>query len=137
MDIKIEKKKGLTRKQILIGAIAIAAVGLMAWAWTNGSADSMSVRRSSLNIATATEGEFNDFVRVNGQVAPIQVVQISPEEGGIVRERVVEEGAKVQMGDVIVRLSNSNLELQILNAEAELAEKQNLLRNTQVQMQQC
>ncbi|MCI5777418.1 MAG: efflux RND transporter periplasmic adaptor subunit [Bacteroidales bacterium] len=136
MDIKIEKKKGLTRKQILIGAIAIAVVGLMAWAWTNGSADSMSVRRSSLNIATATEGEFNDFVRVNGQVAPIQVVQISPEEGGIVRERVVEEGAKVQMGDVIVRLSNSNLELQILNAEAELAEKQNLLRNTQVQMQQ-
>lgn len=136
MDIKIEKKKGLTRKQILIGAIAIAAVGLMAWAWTNGSADSMSVRRSSLNIATASEGEFNDFVRVNGQVAPIQVVQISPEEGGIVRERVVEEGAKVQMGDVIVRLSNSNLELQILNAEAELAEKQNLLRNTQVQMQQ-
>lgn len=136
MDIKIEKKKGLTRKQILIGAIAIAVVGLMAWAWANGSADSMSVRRSSLNIATATEGEFNDFVRVNGQVAPIQVVQISPEEGGIVRERVVEEGAKVQMGDVIVRLSNSNLELQILNAEAELAEKQNLLRNTQVQMQQ-
>ena len=67
---------------------------------------------------------------------PIQVVQISPEEGGIVMEKVAEEGSTVKKGDVIVRLSNSNLDLQILNAEAELAEKQNLLRNTQVAMQQ-
>ena len=67
---------------------------------------------------------------------PIQIVQISPEEGGIVMEKVVEEGTHVKKGDVIARLSNSNLDLQILNAEAELAEKQNLLRNTQVAMQQ-
>ena len=52
------------------------------------------------------------------------------------REKVVEEGARVRKGDVILRLSNSNLDLQILNAESELAEKQNLLRNTQVTMQQ-
>ena len=63
-------------------------------------------------------------------------MQLSPEEGGIVQELVVEEGARVHRGDVIVRLSNANLELQILNAEAELAEKQNLLRNTQVTMEQ-
>ena len=48
----------------------------------------------------------------------------------------MEEGTRVRKGDVILRLSNSNLDLQILNAEAELAEKQNLLRNTQVAMQQ-
>ena len=52
------------------------------------------------------------------------------------QEKVVEEGAHVKKGDVILRLSNSNLDLQILNAESELAEKQNLLRNTQVTMQQ-
>jgi HlyD family secretion protein len=51
-------------------------------------------------------------------------------------EKVVEEGAQVKKGDVILRLSNSNLDLSILNAESELAEKQNLLRNTQVAMQQ-
>ncbi|MEG1545159.1 MAG: HlyD family efflux transporter periplasmic adaptor subunit, partial [Tannerellaceae bacterium] len=56
--------------------------------------------------------------------------------GGIVQEKVVEEGAQVKRGDVIVRLSNSNLDLQILNAEADLAEKQNFLRNTQVTMEQ-
>ena len=51
-------------------------------------------------------------------------------------EKVVEEGAQVKKGDVILRLANSNLDLSILNAESELAEKQNLLRNTQVAMQQ-
>ena len=79
---------------------------------------------------------FNDFVRVDGQVQPISVVQLSPEEGGIVEEKVVDEGAQVKKGDIIVRLSNSNLDLQILNAEAELAEKQNFLRNTEVTMEQ-
>lgn len=91
---------------------------------------------SSLNIADVTFGKFNDYIRLNGQVQPISVVQLSPEEGGIVQEKVVEEGAHVKKGDVILRLSNSNLDLQILNAESELAEKQNLLRNTQVTMQQ-
>jgi HlyD family secretion protein len=67
---------------------------------------------------------------------PIEIVFVSPEEGGIVIEKVAEEGAMVKRGDVIVRLSNSSLDLQILNAEAELAEKQNLLRNTQITMQQ-
>ena len=96
----------------------------------------LKVDGKSLNIADVTYGKFNDYIRVNGQVQPIFVVQLSPEEGGIVQEKVVEEGAHVKKGDVILRLSNSNLDLQILNAESELAEKQNLLRNTQVTMQQ-
>lgn len=96
----------------------------------------MTIDATDITISDVTRGKFDDYVRLNGQVLPIQVVQISPEEGGIVRDKVVEEGTRVRKGDVILRLSNSNLDLQILNAEAELAEKQNLLRNTQVAMQQ-
>ena len=96
----------------------------------------MRVDSKSVNIADVTCGEFNDYIRLNGRVQPISIVQISPEEGGIVMEKVVEEGAQVKKGDVILRLANSNLDLSILNAESELAEKQNLLRNTQVAMQQ-
>ena len=101
-----------------------------------GHASTFRVSKDELTISEVRQAEFKDYVRTNGRVLPIQVVQISPEEGGIVREKVVEEGTHVKKGDVIVRLSNSNLDLQILNAEAELAEKQNLLRNTQVAMQQ-
>ena len=99
-------------------------------------ASTLRVDARGISIGHVTHEQFNDFVRVDGQVQPITVVQLSPEEGGIVQEKVVEEGAQVRRGDIIVRLSNSNLDLQILNAEAELAEKQNLLRNTQVTMEQ-
>lgn len=135
MDRQIEKKSFLRRYAwYIVAAAALAA--LLVWIVLGTTASTMTVDASDITISDVTRGKFDDYVRLNGQVLPIQVVQISPEEGGIVREKVVEEGTRVRKGDVILRLSNSNLDLQILNAEAELAEKQNLLRNTQVAMQQ-
>ena len=135
MDRQIEKKSFLRRYAWYIAA-AGALAALLVWIVLGTTASTMTVDASDITISDVTRGKFDDYVRLNGQVLPIQVVQISPEEGGIVREKVVEEGTRVRKGDVILRLSNSNLDLQILNAEAELAEKQNLLRNTQVAMQQ-
>ena len=137
MDRVIEKTK--TQKLMkywphLAGGIALLVV--VGWVVFGNHASTLRVSKDELTISEVKQAEFKDYVRTNGQVLPIQVVQISPEEGGIVMEKVVEEGSHVKKGDVIVRLSNSNLDLQILNAEAELAEKQNLLRNTQVAMQQ-
>ena len=137
MDRVIEK----TRTQRLMkywpyGAGAIVVLIVMGWLIFGNHAATLRVNREELTVSEVCQAEFKDYVRTNGRVLPIQVVQISPEEGGIVMEKVVEEGTMVKKGDVIVRLSNSNLDLQILNAEAELAEKQNLLRNTQVAMQQ-
>ncbi len=136
MEIQIEKKRGPKASHIAMAAGGVVVAALILWAVLGDHRKTMRIDSSNAIIATVTRGEFNDYMRVNGQVAPISVVQLSPEEGGIVREKVAEEGAKVKAGDVILRLSNSNLDLQILNAEAELAEKQNLLRNTQVTMQQ-
>lgn len=135
MDRPIEKKSFPRRYAGYIAA-AVAAVALLAWLIFGSTASTMTIDSNEITISDVTRGEFDDYVRLNGQVVPIQVVQISPEEGGIVREKVVEEGTRVRKGDVILRLSNSSLDLQILNAEAELAEKQNLLRNTQITMQQ-
>ena len=135
MDRQIEKNSFLRRYAWYIAAAA-ALAALLVWIVLGTTANTMTIDASDITISDVTRGKFDDYVRLNGQVLPIQVVQISPEEGGIVREKVVEEGTRVRKGDVILRLSNSNLDLQILNAEAELAEKQNLLRNTQVAMQQ-
>ena len=135
MDRQIEKKSFLRRYAWYVAAAA-ALAALLVWIVLGTTASTMTIDATDITISDVTRGKFDDYVRLNGQVLPIQVVQISPEEGGIVREKVVEEGARVRKGDVILRLSNSNLDLQILNAEAELAEKQNLLRNTQVAMQQ-
>ena len=137
MDRVIEKKKGFHLKKhgpyVAGGCLLLAMLG---WVVLGNHASTLRVGQDELTICEVKSAEFKDYVRTNGQVLPIQVVQISPEEGGIVMEKVVDEGSMVHKGDVIVRLSNSNLDLQILNAESELAEKQNLLRNTQVAMQQ-
>ena len=137
MDRPIAKKKGFQLKKhgpwVAGGALLALLLG---WALFGDHSAKLRVSAADLTIGDVQRSEFKDYVRTNGQVLPIQVVQIAPEEGGIVVERVAEEGTMVRRGDVIVRLSNSSLDLQILNAEAELAEKQNLLRNTQVAMQQ-
>ena len=137
MDRPIAQKHGFQLSRHGLPAVGIGFV-LCAFGWLllDNHAATLRIDAADVTIAHVTQGEFKDYVRTNGRVVPLQVVQIAPEEGGIVREKVVEEGAEVKMGDVIVRLSNANLDLQILNAEAELAEKQNLLRNTQVAMQQ-
>ena len=89
-----------------------------------------------LTISEVKHGEFNDYIRLSGSVQPMVTVQLSPIEGGMVEEIMIEEGANVKAGDAILRLKNDALDLQILNSEAELAEKENLLRNTQIQMEQ-
>ncbi|EJW97942.1 RND family efflux transporter MFP subunit [gut metagenome] len=136
MDRMIENKQRIWRKYGAYGGVGLVVLILFVGTFVGWNGTSVRVSASQLTVQTVTEGEFNDYIAFQGQVVPIQVVQISPEEGGIVVEKGVEEGAQVHPGEVIVRLSNSNLDLQILNAEAELAEKQNLLRNTQVAMQQ-
>lgn len=136
MDIQLEKKKGIRKKHIpyiVGGALFLFLVG---WIVLGNHSSTLKIDSRSVNIGNVVLAEFNDFVRVDGQAQPVTVVQISPEEGGIVYEKVVEEGAWVKKGDVIVCLNNSGLDLQILSAEADLAEKQNFLRNTQVTMQQ-
>ena len=138
MDRLIEQPRGIARMKKQWPWIAAAALMLIIVCWLiwGNHAATLRVSANDLTIGEVRQAEFKDYVRLTGQVVPIQVVQLSPEEGGIVTERVIEEGAMVHKGDVIIRLRNSNLDLQILNAEAELAEKQNLLRNTQVAMQQ-
>lgn len=136
MDIQLEKKRGLQKKHIPYVAGGVIFLVLVGWIIFGDHSSTLKVDSRSVNIGNVTKAEFNDFVRVDGQVQPITVVQLSPEEGGIVQEKVVEEGAQVRRGDIIIRLSNSGLDLQILNAEADLAEKQNFLRNTQVTMEQ-
>ena len=139
MDKIIEKKTGwrvaFTKKAVpwWLGALlGIFIIYLIA----RPNNKTLRVDKDTLTVSTATRGEFNDYIRVSGRVQPMTTIQLSPQEGGIVQSILIEEGSKVKAGDPILVLSNDNLDLQILNAEAELAEKENILRNTQIQMEQ-
>lgn len=139
MDKIIEKKKGLalafSRKALPYWAGALAAA-LVLYLIFRDNAKTLRVDPQTLTLAQATRGEFNDYIRVSGRVQPSTTVQLSPQEGGVVDRILIEEGSEVRAGDIILYLSNDNLDLQILNSEAELAEKENILRNTMIQMEQ-
>lgn len=77
-------------------------VSLLVWLGLSNFSSTLKVDRKGLSIAKVEHGQFNDYVSVDGQVVPISVVQISSEEGGIVTEKVVDEGAHVGKGDIIV-----------------------------------
>ena len=139
MDKIIEKKKGLAAvftKRALPYWMGVLVVVFVLWLVFRDNSSTLRVNGDTLSYGTVTRGEFNDYIRVTGQVQPMTTIQISPLEGGVVQEIVTEEGSKVQKGDVILVLSNESLDLQILNSEAELAEKENLLRNTMISMEQ-
>ncbi len=139
MDIRIEKKRGLkalfTKRGIpyLVGAVLLI---LVVWLLAGGNSSTLRIDARTISVGQVVRGEFNDYIRVTGQVQPITSVQLSPLEAGVVERLVVEEGASVRKGDVLVELSNTSLTLEILNSEAELAEKQNILRNTLISMEQ-
>ena len=139
MDKIIEKKTGwrvaFTKKALpwWLGALLLAFVIYLIARPNNKT---LRVDKDSISVSSAIKGEFNDYIRISGRVQPMTTIQLSPQEGGIVEKILIEEGSPVKAGDAILILNNDNLDLQILNSEAELAEKENILRNTQIQMEQ-
>ena len=139
MDRTIEKKKGIalafTRKALPYWFGGFMAIFIL-WLIFRDDSSTLRVNEDTLSISEVRAGEFNDYIRISGQVHPMTTIQLSPREAGIVEEIVIEEGTQVKAGDVIIRLSNDDLDLEILNSEANLAEKENALRNTMIQMEQ-
>lgn len=139
MDKIIEKKTGwrvaFTKKALpwWLGALLLVFVIYLIARPNNKT---LRVDKDTVTISSAVKGEFNDYIRISGRVQPMTTIQLSPQEGGIVEKILIEEGSPVKAGDTILILNNDNLDLQILNSEAELAEKENILRNTQIQMEQ-
>ena len=139
MDKIIEKKTGwrvaFTKKALpwWLGALLLVFVIYLIVRPNNKT---LRVDKDTVTISSAVKGEFNDYIRISGRVQPMTTIQLSPQEGGIVEKILIEEGSPVKAGDAILILNNDNLDLQILNSEAELAEKENILRNTQIQMEQ-
>lgn len=139
MDIKLEKKKGwraVARKKNIPYFLALAVVLFAAWMLLRKNETTLRVNMATVVVSNVEEGEFNDYVSLSGMVQPITTMQISPLESGVVERIVAEEGTVVKAGDVILEMTNKQLSMQILQSEADLAEKQNILRNTLISMEQ-
>ena len=136
MDRIIEDKSWIKRKYrkyILLIIIILASLSIFLF---TGNVSSVNVESDKVTISDVFKGLFNDYIQVNGQAAPIYTVYLDAVEGGRVEERLIEEGSMVKKGDVILKLKNQDLILNILNSEAQLAEKSNFLRETRIKMEQ-
>ena len=135
MDIEIKQKNRRLKKYGWIIGVGVLAVGLIVWGLINSATSTYRTDDAGLLIEEVTEGSFNDYIRINGKVETGTIVQVSALETGIVKDKLVEEGAMVEEGQIILTLQNPNLQQQILDSESQLAEKQNMLRDTEIAME--
>ena len=136
MDRKIEKKKWTTKKIILlVVAVAVIVAVLYSVIWGDHRSK-FNVQTDRITIEEVVEDYFQDYITVTGRVVPSRTVYLDAMEGGRVEEVLLEEGSLVEKDDVILRLSNANLYLSIMNREADLADQINNLRSTRLSMEQ-
>ncbi|MDF1574623.1 MAG: HlyD family efflux transporter periplasmic adaptor subunit [Bacteroidales bacterium] len=135
MDRRIEKK-GLSRKMIwylVFGAVMLAVLGIIIF---GDKSSKYNVDVSRITIEEVKQDVFQDYITLQGTVEPITTVYLDAVEGGRVEEILIDEGNMVKKGDVILRLSNNNLLLEITNGEAGVVRAINELRTVQLTMDQ-
>jgi len=137
MDRKIEKKfKFFSKKTLWISIVSIIVL-LVAYNLVFGDKSSkLNVDTEKISIAEITRDVFQDYIAVIGTVEPIQTIYIDAVERGRVEEILKEEGSMLKKGDVIIKLSNNNLILEISNVEAQIARAVNDQRNARLTMVQ-
>ena len=136
MDRKIEKKKWTPKKIIWLSIGGIFVFLILYNLIFGDHSAKFNVQKERISIEEVKKAHFQDYITVTGTVEPISTIFLDAMEGGRVEEIVTEEGTMIKKGDVILRLSNTNLHLEIMNREANLAEQINNLRNTRLSMEQ-
>lgn len=136
MDKIIEDKRIIKPKhyKYILGGVFIIACLL--YIILRNPVSTYRIEKEKVSISEITYGKFNDYISVTGQVVPISTIYLDAIEGGLVQEIVLDEGSMVKEGDIIIRLNNNDLNLNIMNSESSLAYHTNELRNTQIQMEQ-
>jgi len=129
MDVQIEKKRFSKGKlAIYAGIIVLVIFIIYVIVQTSGGAK-LSVAKERLSISTVKSDVFQENIPVSGIVLPITTIYLDAVEGGRVEEKFVEDGAMMKKGDPILRLSNTDLELSLINQETAVY---NLLTQMQI-----
>ncbi len=133
MDIQLERKKGLRPKHYGYIALGLLLLFVGYKLIFSNSLSTFRTEKDKLSIAEVTQGKFDDYITINGAVAPISTIYMDAYEGGRVSEKLIEEGSMVKKGDIILKLENMGLYEQILASESNMALKENNLRSTRLE----
>lgn len=136
MDRKV-KVKSQAWKRWSVMALVIAGISVLGYNIAIDSAQrSMNIDQQRIQISTVESAIFEDFIPLRGRVTPAQTVYLDAMEGGRVEQIFVEDGAMLKAGDLIVKLSNAQLQLEVLGNEARVAEQLNNMRSIALRLEQ-
>ena len=136
MDKKIEKKKTDIRKILLVSVAVIVAAALLYNFFFLDSRSRVTVDADRVFIQEIKEDSFQEFIDVSGTIQPIRSTMLDAIEGGVVQEVFRESGEMVETGDTILVLTNSSLQLSVLQQEAGLYDQINNVRNSRLNLEQ-
>jgi HlyD family secretion protein len=134
MDRKIEKK-GIDKKYIWIGGISLVILLAFIKIIFGDKSTKLNVDAEKITIREVIYDKYQDYISVNGIVEPIKTIYLDAIEGGRVEEILIEEGNMVKKGDIIIKLSNDNLVLDISSNEAMVARAINDLKTTRLNLE--
>lgn len=137
MDVRVDNTNKKAVKVIIAvgGAVLLLATAIVFYANTIGK-NRVRVYADKITVEEVTQGAFQEYIPVDGSIQPIKTVYIDAIEGGTVEQVFVEDGKMVKAGEVILRLSNAQLHMDVIRNEGQLLDQQNNLRSSRMVMDQ-
>lgn len=129
MDIAIPKKKWSRKRILTIAGVVGILLLISASIYFTSGGPKLNVDTERLTISTITKGPFQETIPVNGVVLPLTTIYLDAQEGGRVEEKYVDDGSLMKKGQPILRLSNTDLELELVNQQTSVY---NLLTQMQI-----
>lgn len=117
VDRKIEKKRWSKKRLLSIAGIAALVLLIAGSIYFTSGKSKLNVESERITISEVKNGTFQEFIPVNGVVLPMTTIYLDAVEGGRVEDKLVEDGALVKKGQPILRLSNTDLELSLVNQQ--------------------
>lgn len=130
------KKKTITFQRVALGLLGIGFLIFAVRTVLKGSQSSLNVIREKLTVSKVERGVFDEFIIVTGVVQPLKTYQLDAIEGGYVAQKLIDGGATVKKGDLILKLENQRLMLDFVNRETEMYDLINNLENTRLRLRQ-
>jgi HlyD family secretion protein len=136
VDRVIKKKKWpLKRVLTIVGIVALILLAFGSYYYTSGKSR-LVVELDRVTISTVTKGPFQETIPVNGVILPINSIYLDATEGGRVEEKYVEDGSILKKGQPILRLSNTNLELNLAGQETNVFTQLSQMQLARINAQQ-
>jgi HlyD family secretion protein len=129
VDRVIPKKKWSQKRLLTIAGISALVLLIAASIYFTSGKSRLNVETDRLTISTVDKGPFQETIPVNGVVLPLTSIYLDAQEGGRVEEKYVDDGTIMKKGEPILRLSNTDLELELVNQQTSVY---NLLTQMQI-----